>query len=357
MNEAHKIKGRGAQINTKNRFDRLVHERRDDFLNYCARSGDVPDQQKTTYLSVHPKTIVNKVKSPDVGMSYSLNPYQGCEHGCVYCYARNSHEYWGYSAGLEFEKQILIKKNAHKLLEDHITRISWRPEPIVLSGNTDCYQPAERTFKLTRKCLEVFLKYRHPVAIITKNALILRDLDLLKSLARHHLVLVNLSITTLSEETRRMMEPRTASVSRRLKTIKSLSDNGIPVRVMLAPIIPGINSHEILKTAKLVSEHGALDISHTIVRLNGAVGEIFADWVHKTFPDKAAKILNQIKSCHNNSLNDSRFGLRMKGEGPIASQINHLMALAKRRYFRDKVLPHLSRDEFNSCPTGQLRLF
>ncbi|MEM1001911.1 MAG: radical SAM protein, partial [Bacteroidota bacterium] len=224
-------------------------------------------------------------------------------------------------------------------------------------GNTDCYQPAERKFKLTRKCLEVFLKYKHPVGIITKNALILRDLDILKSLAKQNLIVINFSITTVDEKTRRVLEPRTASVKRRLKTIKTLADSGIPVRVMLAPIIPGINSHEILKMAKTVSDHGAMAIGHTIVRLNGAVGHIFTDWVQKTIPDKASKILNQIKSCHGNSLNESRFGVRMRGEGPIAEHINHLAALAKRRYFKENKLPKLNTELFNPCPNGQLKLF
>ena len=357
VNDALNLKGRGAQINTRNRFDKLIHERRADFLEHCAKSEEEVDRQKTNYLTVYPKSIVNKITSPDVGMAYSLNPYQGCEHGCIYCYARNSHEYWGFSAGVDFERQIMVKQNAHKLLETFITRKSWSPQTIVLSGNTDCYQPAERKFKLTRRCLEMMLKYKHPVGIITKNALILRDLDILKELAKHNLVVVNFSVTTIDEKTRRVLEPRTASVNRRLKTIKTLSEHGIPVRVMLAPIIPGINSHEILKMAKAVSEHGALGVGHTIVRLNGAVREIFTDWIYKAMPDKANKVLNQIKACHGNSLNESRFKVRMRGEGPVAEQINNLMTIAKARYFKNKSLPTLSKDLFNPCPSGQLRLF
>src|SRR5690606_15307080 len=193
-------------------------------------------------------------------------------HGCIYCYARNSHEYWGYSAGLDFERRILVKKDAPKLLEDLLKKKSWHAHPIVMSGNTDCYQPAEQEFKITRQCLEVFLKYKHPVGIITKNALILRDLDIIKELAKDQLISVNISITSLSETTRRVLEPRTATIKKRLETVKILSDHGIPVNVMLAPIIPSINSHEILPMAKTVSEQGALSIAHTIVRLNGAIG-------------------------------------------------------------------------------------
>lgn len=357
MQEALNYKGRGAQLNTRNRFDRFVHERRDDFLEHCTKNGEDLSKGKTNYTLVHPKSIVNKVSSPDVGMAFSLNPYQGCEHGCIYCYARNTHEYWGFSAGVDFEREIMIKHNAHKLLEDYITRRNWSPQPIVLSGNTDCYQPAERKYKLTRRCLEVMLKYKHPVGIITKNALILRDLEVLKKLAALNLVVVNVSVTSMDEKTRRILEPRTVSIKKRLNTIKILSDHGIPVRAMLAPIIPGINSHEILKMAKAVSDHGALAINHTIVRLNGAIGEIFTDWIHKALPDKADKVLNQIKSCHGNSLNESRFKIRMRGEGPIAEQINNMMSLAKRRYFQNKELPVLNLEAFDPCPNGQLKLF
>lgn len=213
-------RGRGAQKNIHNRFLELSHEAREDFLEYCAKEGEVVDLNKTSYLPVFPKSIVNKVTSPDVGMSYSMNVYQGCEHGCVYCYARNSHEYWGYSAGLDFERKILVKKSAPQLLESFIKRKRWKAQTIVMSGNTDCYQPAEKHYQITRKCLEVFLRYKHPVGIITKNSLILRDLDLLKSLAKDNLISVHMSITSLSEATRRCLEPRTTTTKKRLKTAK-----------------------------------------------------------------------------------------------------------------------------------------
>lgn len=201
MNPNPTIKGRGAQLNIPNRFFELSHEMSDDFLEYCSKEGEEADKNKTLYLEVFPKTIINKVESPDVGMMYSMNAYQGCEHGCIYCYARNSHEYWGFSAGLDFERRILVKKDAPKLLEAQLKKKSWQAYPIVMSGNTDCYQPAEKKFEITRKCLQIFLKYKHPVGIITKNSLILRDLDLLKELAKDNLISVNLSITSLSEET------------------------------------------------------------------------------------------------------------------------------------------------------------
>lgn len=351
------IKGRGAQINVPNRFFELSHEIRDDFLEYCAKEGEEADKNKTLFLEVFPKTIVNKVKSPDVGMGYSMNMYQGCEHGCIYCYARNTHEFWGYSAGLDFERRILVKKEAPLLLEKFIQRKSWEAQPIVMSGNTDCYQPCEKQFEITRKCLEVFLKYKHPVGIITKNTLILRDLDLLKSLAKDNLIAVNVSITSLSEATRRVLEPRTAAIKKRLETVKILSDNGIPVNVMMAPIIPSINSHEVLPLAKEVSEMGAMNMGHTIVRLNGAIGEIFTDWIKKTLPDRADKVLNQIESCHGGSLNDSRIGTRMRGEGEIAKQINDMVKLAKLKYFKDRSMPKLNTSLHEQFKDGQLKLF
>lgn len=364
MNENKLIKGRGAQVNTQNRFLTYSHEVRDDFLEYCRLENEEADRNKTNYLEVFPKTIVNKVTSPDVGMSFSMNPYQGCEHGCIYCYARNSHEYWGYSAGLDFERQILVKKNAPQLLEDKLKSKSWQGNVIVLSGNTDCYQPAEKKYEITRKCLELFLKYRHPVGIITKNALVLRDLDILKELAKYNLTAVNISITSLSEETRRVLEPRTATIERRFQTVKELSDNGIPVNVMLAPIIPGINSHEILKLAKRASEEGALSIGHTVVRLNGAIGQIFTDWIKKTMPDKADRVLHLIEACHGGTLNDSDYGKRMLGEGKIAEQIHQMIRIARQKYFRNSEYPSLNKTLYleqkailASQKNGQMRLF
>lgn len=351
------IKGRGAQKNTHNRFFELSHELRDDFLEFCQKEGELVDKNKTLYLNVFPKTIVNKVTSPDIGMLYSMNMYQGCEHGCIYCYARNTHEYWGFSAGLDFERRILVKQNAAELLEDRLKKKSWKAYPIVMSGNTDCYQPAEKKFKITRACLKVFLKYKHPVAIITKNALILRDLDLLKALAKDQLINVNVSITSLSEETRRILEPRTATIKKRLETVKKLSENGIPVNVMMAPMIPSINSHEILPLAKTIADHGAKSIAHTIVRLNGAIGELFTDWIKKTLPDRAEKVLHQIENCHGGQLNDSRYGKRMTGEGNIAKQIHDLMKLARLKYFKDSHMPKLNTELHEQYKTGQIKLF
>lgn len=351
------LKGRGAQKNTPNKFLEHIYETRDDFLEFCRIEGEEADRNKTQYIPIFPKTIVNKVTSPDVGMQYSMNPYQGCEHGCVYCYARNTHEFWGYSAGLDFERKILVKKDAPKLLEAKLKSKNWKARTIVLSGNTDCYQPAEKKFKITRTCLEVFLKYRHPVGMITKNGLILRDLDILQELNKDRLIGVNVSVTSLSEETRRILEPRTTTIKKRLETIRILSENNIPVNAMLAPIIPGINSHEIMNLAKAVSENGAKSFAFTVVRLNGAIGQVFTDWIKKTLPDRADKVLHQIESCHNGTLNDSRFGVRSRGEGKIATQIHDLVRLAKYTYFRGKTFPKLNTELHEQYKQGQMRLF
>lgn len=351
------IKGRGAQVNTHNRFLQHEHIIRDDFLNYCEAENESADNNKTSYLEIFPKTIINKVNSPDIGLMYSMNPYQGCEHGCIYCYARNTHEYWGYSAGLDFERKILYKANAAELLEQKLRSRNWQPAGIMFSGNTDCYQPIEKKLEITREMLKVLLKLKHPASMITKNALILRDLDILKEMASMNLIHVNISITSLSEETRRTLEPRTASIKKRLETVKVLSENGIPVNVMMAPIIPAINNHEILKLVKTVAELGAKSAAYTVVRLNGAIGQIFRDWVRKTYPDRADKILHQIEDCHNGSLNDSRYGKRMRGEGKFAEQIATQFKLARKLYLKDTIYTPLDYSLFDKHQSNQMLLF
>ena len=345
---------RAANSNTKNRFSKNhfepEFEDEESFLDHQELYS------KTELIPLHPKTIVNPVKSPDVGMEFSLNPYQGCEHGCAYCYARPTHEYWGYSAGHDFEQKILVKHNAPELLEKLFIDKKWKAKTISLSGNTDCYQPAERKLKITRSLLELFLKYRHPVGIITKNALILRDLDLLKALAEQNLVSVAISITTLNENLRRTMEPRTASVKNRLETIKQLADNNIPVMAMMAPIIPSLNSHEILPLAKKVAEMGANSLGYTMVRLNGAVEEIFTQWIEEHYPDRAKRVLNQIKGAHGGTTSDSRFGTRMRGEGNAAEMIKSQIVLARKKYGLDRKMNNLDTSLF--IPGGgQLSLF
>lgn len=355
MNEKEHIKGRGAQHNTHNRFSKLTYER------VYEEALDLPPDNhahRTEFITVHPKSIVNDVKSPDVGMDYSLNPYQGCEHGCVYCYARNSHEYWGYSAGMDFEEKILVKEKAIELLRKKLDSPSWKPRAIAISGNTDCYQPVERKLEITRRLLQTFLEYRNPVGIITKNALIQRDIDILKPLAEMHLVKVVMSITTLDENLRRMMEPRTASIAKRLETVEMLSQAGIPVQVMMAPIIPGLNSQEILPLAEAAAARGALKVGYTMVRLNGAVAGIFEEWLRRTMPDRAAKIMRYIAESHGGSLNDSRFKTRMKGEGSFADAVRQSFHLADKRYMSGRSMPDYDFTKFRRPPkNGQLSIF
>lgn len=336
------LHGRGSQFQTTNKFLRQTYSQ--EFIE--GLDEPFPATVKTQVLFDAPKTIVNKVTSPDVGMMYSANPYQGCEHGCVYCYARNSHEYWGFSAGLDFESKIIVKPNAAELLERHINAASWNPVPISLSGNTDCYQPLEREHRLTRKMLEVFVRYRHPVSIITKNSLILRDLDLLEDLAAEKLVAVYISITTLDEDLRRKLEPRTASSMKRLKTIEGLSQRNIPTAVMAAPIIPGLNQHEIPAILKASAEAGAISAGMTVVRLNGAVSHLFEDWLLKNYPDRSNKVWNQIQELHEGHVNDSEFGRRMRGSGQFAEAIHQTFRMAKRRHFGTTKMPALNLTAF-----------
>ena len=346
------LKGRGAQINPNNRFDNYVY---DESTTHLLEEGTT--QIRTKYIEVYPKTIINKVKSPDLPFKYSMNPYQGCEHGCVYCYARNTHSYWGYSAGLEFEQTILYKKNAAKLLEKKLQSPRWEAYPVMLSGNTDCYQPAEKKLEITRKILKTFLRFRHPVGIITKNSLILRDLDILTELSKDNLVHTVISITSLDDKLRQLLEPRAASATSRLKTVQKLAKAGIPVNVMLAPIIPGLNEHEIFDMAKACAEAGANSIYFSIVRLNGDIAAIFEDWLQKTYPDRATKILSKIKSCHGGSLGDSRFGKRMSGEGNIAKIIHAQFQLAKKKYFKNNIKHAFNLDLHQHFKSPQLKLF
>jgi len=349
-------KGQGAQTNPDNRFAQHTSEVDESYLNYLAFEGEEM-VSKTKVIEVFPKSVVNAVTSPDVPMEWSMNPYQGCEHGCTYCYARNSHEYWGYSAGVDFERVILVKKNAPEILDQTLKKKSWKASPIVLSGNTDCYQPIERKLGITRACIEVMLKHQHPMGIITKNALVQRDVDLLQQLAQMQLAQVVVSITTLNEDLRQKMEPRTASIKKRLETVEVLSAAGIPVTVLIAPIVPGLNSHEVFELLKASKQAGARDVGYTMVRLNGQIADIFSTWIHETFPDKAQKVLNQIRAAHEGSLKDNQFGRRMKGSGKEVESINQTFKMARKKFFGEpeKMSYNLGLYEQNKNP--QLKIF
>ncbi|KAA6430798.1 PA0069 family radical SAM protein [Rufibacter glacialis] len=351
--EGELTKGRGAQYNPTNPYLKK------EYVVEHLEGLDEPWEQKaaTQFFREYPKSIVNEVNSPDLGLMYSMNPYQGCEHGCVYCYARNTHAYWGLGAGLDFEQKVIVKENAPALLRTQLESPTWEVRPIMLAGNTDCYQPVEAKEKITRRLLEVLLQYRHPVSMITKNALILRDLDLLTQLHQHRLLHVNISITTLQEELRQKLEPRTSTGTKRLQVVRQLAEAGIPVNVMVAPVIAGLNDHEIPAILEASAAAGALSAAYTIVRLNGAIGEIFEDWVQKAYPNKAAKVLDQIKACHGGSLNDSTFGRRMSGEGRWAETIKALFKISLHKHFKGRAMPPYDLTAFTPRAGKQLTMF
>lgn len=346
-------KGRGAQFNPKNKF------LKGEYVQEHVEGIDDWEQEhrETQFVYDDSKTIVNKVTSPDVGMLWSANPYQGCEHGCVYCYARNTHEYWGYSAGLDFESRIVVKRNAPALLRKFFDNKNWEPATLSLSGNTDCYQPIERKLKITRALLEICLEYRNPVGIITKNALVLRDMDIIQEMAKMNLIRVFTSITSLDEDLRKVMEPRTASYRGRLKVVETLSNAGVPTGIMNAPLIPGLNDmhmHDVLKAA---SESGAQWAGYTVVRLNGAVGGIFKDWLHKSFPDRADKVWHQIAECHEGNVNDSRWGNRIVGDGKFAELIKSQFDIYCKKYHLNETKPELNTADFRRVKNKQMSLF
>jgi len=347
------LKGRGAQINPANPY--LRHR-----MDNSALDGvDEPlmlENGTEVYLE-HAKKIINKVPSPDIPLDYSINPYQGCEHGCIYCYARNAHTYWGFSAGLDFERKIIVKHNAADLLAQEFDHKKWKGSPIMFSGNTDCYQPLERNLKITRKCLEVFNAYKNPVGIITKNHLLLRDLDILKELARDSLVHVFISITTLDPQLRRVMEPRTSSLSKRWEIVEKLAAAAIPVGVMVGPVIPGLTNHELPEIIQNAAAYGASAVGYTMIRLNGSIRQVFEDWIHRHYPDRAEKVLNQIKAMHGGKLNDSQYGRRMRGEGKLADSIAQLFALLKDKYMANRAMPDYNLASFRRPAKAQLSLF
>ncbi|HLX12942.1 MAG TPA: PA0069 family radical SAM protein [Bacteroidota bacterium] len=322
------MRGRGASYNTPNRFDKLHFEP----LEIDLDPNDPDDRPlKTIFLKDASKSVLSKNESPDIHFTYSINPYRGCEHGCIYCYARPSHEYLGFSAGADFESKITVKADAPELLAEAFQKKSWQPQMVCISGNTDCYQPVERKLQITRRCLEVFLKFRNPVGIITKNALIQRDLDILIELAKLDLVSVTISVTTLDDELTRIMEPRTSTPAKRLETIEKLTAAGVPVYVLVAPIIPGLTDDQFPGILKAVAARGAKSAGYTVVRLPGAVGPLFEDWLKRTMPDRAAKILNRIRESHGGNADDTRWGKRMSGDGEFPATIKKLFRIECKR--------------------------
>jgi DNA repair photolyase len=347
------FRGRAAAGNPPNRFERLHYE---------PDPGEAPDADdssipKTELFRDATRSILTRNDSPDVPFTWSVNPYRGCEHGCIYCYARPTHEYLGFSAGLDFETRILVKEDAPRLLREGLLASSWKPETVVMSGVTDCYQPAERKLGLTRRCLEVFAELRHPVAVITKSELVTRDLDLLAELARHGAAGVSLSVTTLDEEISRAMEPRAATPARRLAAIRAAAEAGIPCGVMLAPVIPGLTDHEMPAILAAAREAGARTAGFLPLRLPFAVAPLFAEWLERRFPLRKEKVLARVREIRGGALNDPRFGSRMTGEGPYAKQMRDLFDVAARKAGLAGRHDELSTAAFRRPPAPQLELF
>lgn len=345
---------RGAGYNPPNRFDPL-HFDPNSQVDTSPDDDELPADQ-TTYLVDRAATLITYNDSPDVGFNAGINVYRGCEHGCIYCYARPTHEYLGFSAGLDFEQKILVKTDAPNILRRELSSPKWHPQVLAMSGVTDPYQPVERRLQLTRQCLRVLAEFRNPVGIITKNQLITRDLDILKELSALSATAVFISLTTLDPKIRQVMEPRTSPPAARLRTIERLANEGIQVGTLIAPIIPGLTDHEIPNLISAATDAGAQFAGHVVLRLPLEVKSLFSDWLKRHFPHRADKVLNQVKAIRSGALNNSQFGTRMKGTGIIADQIHQLFQIACRRAGILHQTPHLSTKHFRRDP-DQLDLF
>lgn len=342
-----KIPYRGASGNPPNRFERLAVE------------ADEPSERNpaTQFLREDARSIISRNDSPDISFGASLNPYRGCEHGCSYCYARPYHEYLGLSSGLDFETRIIVKENAPELLRETLSAKSWKPEVLAMSAVTDCYQPVERRLGLTRRCLEVLAEFRNPVGIITKNHLVTRDTDLLASLAEVHAAAVHITLTTLDSDLSRRMEPRASLPTHRLDAIQRLSAAGIPVGVVLAPMVPGLTDHEIPALLKAAREAGATRAHYSILRLPHAVKDLFSDWLAEHVPGSKAKILDRIRDLRGGGLNTSNFGERLRGTGFWAEQIQALFTTTRDRLGFDAKRFEYSTTAFRRPADPQLSLF
>jgi DNA repair photolyase len=348
------IHGRGAADNPANRFQSL-------HIEPDAESAGVdPDQRihaDTVFLVDSSRSIIATNDSPDIGFDASVNPYRGCEHGCIYCYARPTHEYLGLSAGLDFETRILVKTQAAALLREELSSPRWEPRTLSFCGVTDAYQPIERRLEITRACLSVLAEFNNPVCIVTKSALVTRDTDILGRLAGVRAAAVFVTITTLDNDLSGRLEPRAAAAHRRLGAIRALSEARIPVGVMVSPVIPGLTDHEIPAILQAAAEHGAAYASYTPIRLPLAVAPLFSDWLMRHYPQRREKILNRIRSMHEGKLNDPRFGTRMRGTGLWADQFRTMFRLARRRAGLDRSTPELSIASFRRPGGKQLTLW
>lgn len=344
------IRGRGASSNPANRFEELALEPVDDFP---VEEGPGP---RTRFFRDASQSIITFNNSPDIPFRASINPYRGCEHGCSYCYARPTHDYLGFSAGLDFETKIMVKQNAPELLRKELSSPKWEPQTLAMSGVTDCYQPIERRLQLTRRCLAVLAEFRNPVGIVTKNALVTRDIDLLRELAAHRAVRATLSINSLDQELARRLEPRAALPRQRLAAVKALAEAGVPVGVMVAPVIPALNDHEIPSVVAAAKEAGADWAGMELLRLPLTVAPVFQEWLANHAPGKQAKILDRIRAIRGGKLNDPRFGKRMVGEGIMADQIHQMFHVSCRRAGFGGDVPELSTASFRRPCPSQLEL-
>ena len=350
VSEKISTRGRGAAENPANRFEEIHLERDTD------RDPREDPAPATHFLADKTATIINYNDSPDVGFEASVNPYRGCEHGCIYCFARPTHEYLGFSAGLDFETQIMVKQNAPDLLRKELSSSRWRPQVIAMSGVTDCYQPAERKLRLTRRCLEVFAEFRNPVCIITKNHLVTRDIDLLGTLAEHNAAAVFVSVTTLDGALASKLEPRASGPAHRLSAIETLSRARVPVGVLIAPLIPALTDHEMPSILTAAARAGADYAGYVPLRLPFGVGPLFENWLERHFPERKENVLKRVRSLRNGKLNDPRYGTRMRGEGILAKQIEALFSVSCRRAGLQRHGPGLAVSAFRvPASTGESR--
>ena len=349
----------GSKIDPPNRFEAVRREVDLEHLECDEEYRGALANRRIEYLDDASKSVVSENDSPDIPFRYSLNPYRGCAHGCSYCYARNTHEYLGYNAGLDFETKILVKRDAPQLFRKFLLRKSWRPQSITLSGVTDCYQPAEREFRLTRQCLEVAWEFRQPVSIVTKNALVVRDLDLLEPMAAENLVHVFLSITSLDPDLARNMGPRTSIPAARLRAVSQLAEAGVAVGVMTAPIIPGLNDTEIPALLEAAKGAGAMTAGYVMLRLPLTVEPVFLEWLQRTHPEKRERVEQRIRQSRSGKLNSSAWGERMRGTGELAEQVGRLFRVFAGRHGLDTKLPPLDCNKFRQPERDprQMKLF
>ena len=344
-------RGRGSSLQIANRFEQVHVESDLQQLEPDDQMAELSKKVKTDYFVDQSGTVVSENNSPDVDFRFSLNPYRGCVHGCSYCYARPTHEYLGFNAGIDFESKIIVKPNAPELFKKWLSRPKWIAgvEPVMLSGVTDCYQPCEKKFELTRRCLEIALDARQPMRITTKNAMVRRDVDILSEMAKLDLICVTISVSSLDQSLIKIMEPRSSSPAARLDAISVLSQAGVPVKVLAAPIIPAVNDEEIPEILKAVSKAGAVTAGYVMLRLPLAVEPVFLDWVERHFPDRLEKIVGRLKSLGDGKLYDSEFKSRMKGKGIWAEQIRNLFETICLTTGLKRTLPKLDCDSFRGC--------